>query len=119
MKKPISGLLLLFCFENCTKDKMEWVTGTLIEPGCQANSWIVQIDKPNHSEHSFLCAPEIYAIASSVIHCGNAAVILDVPLSLAHTGRKIKFSKWSDKGLVCSSSRLYPRNLQVFDFSER
>jgi hypothetical protein len=117
MKRITIALLLLSCFEGCKKDNTSWITATVIEQGCYPNSWIVQIDYPNEKRQTFLCGPSVSSISSALINCGNAAVILDMPPSLAQAGKKVKFSKWSDKGLLCFSSTMSPHHLEVRDLS--
>jgi hypothetical protein len=41
-----------------------------------------------------------------------------MPQALAQDGKKIKFSVWEDKGLLCFSSNLAPHHLQVTDIAE-
>jgi hypothetical protein len=113
--KTIALVLPVAAFASCKKDKDKWITGTVIQQGCYPNSWLVQLDHPNHSSQSFLCVPTQAMASSATTNCGNTAVVLDMPAALAHNGARIKFSKWEDKGLLCFSSTLAPHHLQVAD----
>jgi hypothetical protein len=42
-----------------------------------------------------------------------------MPAAFMQEGRKVKFSKWEDKGLLCFSSTLAPHHLEVSDLSEQ
>jgi len=119
MKKIIVVLILASAFAGCSKDNESWITGTvMVQQSCTPNAWLVKIDNPNYHTHSFLCSEETSILSSSTFNCGNSVFILDMPQALAQDGKKVKFSKWEDKGLLCFSSTLAPHHLQVADISE-
>jgi hypothetical protein len=117
--KRIAVILFVIGFASCKKDKTEWITATVLQQGCYPNAWLVQLDNPDQSKQSFLCVPSQAMLSSSAIHCGNSAVILNMPAAFAYNGAKIKFSKWEDKGLLCFSSTLAPHHLEVTDLSAK
>jgi hypothetical protein len=80
---------------------------------------LVRLDDPNPKFLPFLCPPDVSLLSSSTTNCGNSVFILNMPASLAQAGKKVKFSKWEDRGLFCFSSTLAPHHLEVTDLSEQ
>ena len=70
--------------------------------GCDPTAWVVILDQPDASKYRFLCPP--YTGSESGYNCSNSVAILNMPASLAQPNKRIKFSKWEDKGLLCLSS---------------
>ena len=96
------------------------IMGTVMEQqSCFPNSWLVRLDNPNPRFQPFLCGADVSILSSSTTNCGNSVFIINMPVSLAQAGKKIKFSKWEDKGLLCFSSTLAPHHLEVTDLSEQ
>ena len=119
MKRPFAIFLTIFMATACSKSKNTVITGTVIaQQSCTPNAWLVRLDNPNYRLYSFLCSEEISIISSASFNCGNSVFILDMPQALAQDGKKVKFSVWEDKGLLCFSSNLAPHHLQVADISE-
>lgn len=119
MKKWIVAFILLFLF-SCKKEKSKWITATVMQSaGCFPNSWLVKLDNPDASKYSFLCNPTQATFFASTTNCTNSAIILDLPASLSQPGTLIKFSQWTDKGLLCFSSTLAPHHLEVTDVSAK
>lgn len=114
MKGLIFAFLILLLF-SCKKESTKWITGTIIQTGCYPGSWMVQIDNPDWTKEPFLCGPnpEVARI------CENTTVIVNLPASLSQPGTQIKFSQWTDKGLLCFSSTLAPHHLEVADVSAK
>ena len=114
MKKLIPVFVLLSIF-SCKKENTKWITGTVMQSGCYPGSWMVQIDNPDKLKEPFLCASN----PATVNACENTAVILNLPVALSQPGTQIKFSQWTDKGLLCFSSILAPHHLEVTDISPK
>jgi hypothetical protein len=113
--KRLSIAFVLLTLISCKKESNKWITATVLQEGCTPGSWIIKIDEPKRSRMPFLCEPSIAILSSSTTHCGNSAVILDLPDQFAQNGMRIKFSQWKDEGLLCFSSTLAPHHLRVFD----
>ncbi len=120
MKKILVFFFLTAIFIGCTKSNNAFITGTVVaQPSCASNAWLVRIDNPQARLYSFLCSQETALISSALYNCGNSVFILNMPAALAVDVKKIKFSKWEDKGLWCFSSNLAPHHLEVADLSEQ
>lgn len=113
--KKLVVILLLLSFVSCNKENTAWISGTVIQQGCDPATWAVKLEAPDRSKHPFLCDPFQSGISSSSTHCGNTVIILNMPPALAIPGKKVKFSQWQDKGLHCFSSILAPHHLEVYD----
>lgn len=118
MKKMVWAFIL-FALISCKKEKTKWITATVIQNGCYPGSWIIQLDNPDRLKEPFLCQPTQAMLSSSTTNCGNSAVVLNLPAALSRPGVQIKFSQWTDKGLLCFSSTLAPHHLQVSDVSSK
>lgn len=120
MKKAVIVLSVLALLAGCSKSKDAYITGTVVEqPSCMPNAWLVRLDNPDPKFQSFLCTPDVSVLSSATTHCGNSVFILNFPAAFSQAGKKIKFSKWEDKGLLCFSSTLAPHHLEVADLSEQ
>ena len=107
--------LLLCHFISCKKDNDSLVTGTLIEQkGCFADSYLVAIDSPDFSNHSFL-RPTVLSSCVACYNCSNA-VFIRLPASFAATGARIKFSYVSTE-ISCLSSSEAPAHITVKNLS--
>lgn len=115
LMKKILPFLALLAFISCKKEETKWISATVMQQGCYPGSWLVKLDAPDHSKQSFLCNPTQAMLSSSITHCGNSAVLLNLPSALGLAGARIKFSQWTDKGLLCFSSTLAPHHLEVTD----
>jgi hypothetical protein len=120
MKRAVVVILLLSFLAGCSKNKNTFITATVVaQQSCTPNAWLVRVDKPNPKFHSFLCGADVSIVSSAIYNCGNSAFILNMPAAFMQDGRKVKFSKWEDKGLLCFSSTLAPHHLEVSDLSEQ
>lgn len=118
--KIITLIVATILLAGCSKTKFSFVSGTMMQAGgCGPNAWIVLIDNPDADRQSFLCPATVALLASSSFNCGNSAIILDVPVSLQQTGKKVYFSKWQDKGLSCLSWTYAPHAIEVSDLRDR
>lgn len=119
MGKTLAIFLTAFILAACSKNKNSVITGTVIaQQSCTPGAWLVRLDNPNHRLYSFLCSEDVSIVSSASFNCGNSVFILNMPQALAQDGKKIKFSVWEDKGLLCFSSNLAPHHLQVTDIAE-
>jgi hypothetical protein len=117
MRNLILTMLLVSAFASCKKENDIIIDATLIQQsGCMPGAWLVDIADPNHSRHPFLCNQPP---SPSSLDCSNTVIILNVPSGLAQTGKKVRFSKWDDKGIMCFSSTQAPTHLEVYDLSAR
>ncbi len=108
--------LALGLFAACSKDNEKLVTGRVdVQGGCLPDSWLVIIDNPNPEKHSFLCAAD--PTAATIYNCSNA-VFIRLPLSLATTGNKIKFS-YRDTEPSCLSYSRAPNLITVKNLSRQ
>ena len=119
MKTAFVLFLTAFILAACSKNKNSYITGTVIaQQSCAPDAWLVRLDNPNHRLYSFLCSEDVSILSSATFNCGNSVFILNMPQALAQDGKKVKFSVWEDKGLLCFSSNLAPHHLQVTDIAE-
>lgn len=108
MRYLIVGLLLTFLL-SCKKDKGEFITGTVIDPGgCFGDSYLVAIDHPDLARHVFL-RPAV--ICPSCYNSGNA-VFMSVPATLNARGTRIKFV-FTQLEISCLSSSEAPSHISV------
>jgi hypothetical protein len=115
MKTLVIAFVFLSVF-SCKKQDDEWITGTVgQDKGCFPNSWVVRLDEANYRKYSFLCNPSGASSSSWTNNCDNSVFILDLPAYLRQPGTRIKFSKWTDRGLLCFSSTFAPHHLEVQD----
>jgi len=107
-------LVLLLTFISCKKDNDNFVTGTVdIKSGCFTDSWLIAIDNPNPEKHSFLRNTAFPT--ATLYNCSNA-VFINLPSSLAVTGRKIRFS-YVDMQVSCLSYSEAPNHITVKNLS--
>jgi len=110
-------IVLLLCpFISCKKENDPSVTGTLIEPkGCFfADSYLVAIDSPDFSNHSFL-RPTVLSSCIACYNCSNA-VFIRVPAAFAAAGTRIKFS-YVRTEISCLSASEAPEHITVKNLS--
>jgi hypothetical protein len=81
--KRIAAAFILISLISCKKENNKWITGTVVQQGCQPGSWLVRLDNADASKHSFLCDPLYASASSSTTHCGNTVAILNLPSALA------------------------------------
>ena len=120
MRKAVVAFSSVLLLAACSKTKDPFITATVVEQqSCFPNAWLVRLDKPNPVSHPFLCGDDVSVLSSATTHCGNSVFILNMPLAFRQAGKKLRFSKWEDKGLLCFSSTLAPHHLEVKDLSEQ
>lgn len=113
-------LLLVSFVAGCSKNKNSFITGTVVaQQSCAPNAWLLRLDHPDPKSQRFLCGRDVSILSSATNNCGNSVFILNMPAALAQEGKKLKFSRWEDKGLLCFSSNLAPHHLEVSDLSEQ
>jgi hypothetical protein len=101
--------LLLISFLSCKKENDEFITGTVIEAGgCFGDSFLVAIDNPDLSEHSFL-RPAV--ICPACYNCSNA-VFISLSSSLRNPGARIKFL-YTELQVSCLSYSEAPNHITV------
>jgi hypothetical protein len=108
---------LVLITNSCKKENRIVITGTVkIRSGCYTHSWLVAIDQPDSSGHSFICTrtPPV----GTYYNCSNAVYITNMPQEFAAEGKRLKFSKWKDNGIMCLSSSYAPHHLDVTDLSQ-
>jgi hypothetical protein len=114
--KNIFILLILVFTLGCSKDPKDWITGTVIGgPSCDPTGVLVKIDQPDPSVYSFLCHD---SPTTTGWNCRNSIFIKHMPSSLASPGTRIKFSKWEDFSVGCSSSSWSSHYVEVHDLSK-
>ena len=107
-------LVCAFLF-SCKKENDRFVTGTVIEQrGCYANSFLVAVDNPDYSSHSFL-RPTILAYCVACYNCSNA-VFVRLPGSFAAVGSRVKFLYVCTE-LSCLSASEAPNHIAVKNLS--
>jgi len=117
--QKIAFAFVLILFFSCKKENTKWITAIVTQSGCFPNSWLVKLDDPDRAKYPFLCEPTQAMLSSSTTNCGSSAVILNLPATLSQPNTRIKFSQWTDKGLLCFSSTLAPHHLEVRDVSAK
>ncbi|HWJ27264.1 MAG TPA: hypothetical protein VNS32_12020 [Flavisolibacter sp.] len=106
-------IFLFISITACKKESATFIYGTVVNEGCSTNSWFVKLDNPVAVKYNFLCAP--YPGSGYGYNCTNAVIIMNMPSLLSHSGIRIKFSKWKDKGLMCLSSSYGAHHLASTD----
>jgi hypothetical protein len=102
--------IFLLSFISCKKDNDNFITGTVeVKAGCLTDSWLVAIDNPSPSRHSFLCAGPV--LVATYYNCGNA-VYISLPSSLAVAGTRVRFS-YIQTDASCLSYSAAPPHIQV------
>lgn len=109
----VVGLLAL----SCKKEKSPEVIGTVIAPSAAgARSFIVQVDNPNPDVYSFICRDNSTMPPVPQVSCFTHIYVLNLPANLQAPGTRIRFSKYSDKGLNPIWSSIYPpRDVEVYN----
>jgi len=103
-------ILLLSFFTGCSKDKGDFVSGTVVaKGGCCSTSWLVTIDNPDFTVHKFL-RPTVLACFA----CPNVSnsVYIKLTSGLSSPGTRIRFV--FDKSIPsCLSSSEAPNHIEV------
>jgi hypothetical protein len=108
-------LVLLISGISCKKDNDNFVTGTVqVKRGCFSDSWLIAIDNPDPSKHSFL---RTTTFASATFYNCSNAVFIDLPSSLAITGTRIRFSHIDTQPFSCLSYSEAPNHITVKNLS--
>lgn len=117
--KYLTLLLLIAGSLSCQKTRYETITGTVIDKGgASASSWRVAIDNASSKRYSFLCHDQP-GTTDPVYNCHNSIFIINLPASLQTAGLKIRFSRFTDKGVnAIWSSTFAPHDVEVSDASK-
>ena len=116
MIKLFLPFLMAFVLTSCDKENSDRVSGTVkAQSGCFQDSWLVAIDRPNSSDHPFICNE---TLAGAAYNCSNAVYITNLPERFAKQEKKIEFSVVTDQGIACLSYSFGPHHLEVKNVSE-
>lgn len=103
--------LLLAGFLSCKKDNDGVATGTVLnQNGCFSDYYLVVIDNPDYSKHSFL-RPSVLSSCATCFNCSNSAFV-QLASPFATPGTRIRFS-YIESIPSCLSSSEAPGHVKV------